>query len=339
MRQISWLFCLCLAFGCSGSDDDGDDGGTTDLADTGDVIEDLGGNGSDTAGGEDVDAPDPGGQSTGDSADQGDSSGGDGDVTEDIDEDTGSTECEVNALGFAAVSEPECLWKDEELNLMGIKDFAVLEGAEGETCLTIPELPVPKGAEAATIQWLNHRATDVHDLQQIQVNDKPVITIAATVALPPFYRSVSIDKPNESTIKFAFCTLNAGVEERWALGGLKVIEGAAPKFGTNNAGVLDQIELTVTAGAEKKILITVSDTDAQLEPFIAFPKYELWDAPAWVNINSQSVSWNDEEQTFLNWLLINPPGSEVGTFEFTVIVTDHQGLKANRWFKLNVQAP
>ncbi|HIA02108.1 MAG TPA: hypothetical protein EYN66_09385 [Myxococcales bacterium] len=338
MRKLLWILCLCGALiSCGGNNGGSDDTGASDGSDSNDITE--GDEGSDDSGTSDgsLDVPDINQEEVEDS---GSDDGPDIPVTpEDIPTDSKGSACLIKSLGPEAFSEPECAWKDESTTVFGLKEIAVLDGVEGSVCLTIPALAVPKGGDLATIQWLSHRAKDIYGDHQILIDGELVKNVEASFAEPAFYKNVSIDNPSKSKVKLSFCAPNAVVEERWELGAIKVSSGDPPFFGFAGASVPPQIMLDLAPGTEKKLLVTVTDYDAQIEPFITFPKYELWNAPAWVTVNQQSVTWNKAKEAFHNFVIVNPPGGVVGTFKFSVIVTDHQGLKVNRWFTLNIQAP
>ena len=333
MQKLLWILCLCGALvSCGGNNSGSDDTGTSDGSDSTDITD---GDSGTTDGS--LDVPDI---SQEDVDDSGSDDGPNIPVPpEDVAADSDGPSCQIESLGPAAFSEPDCAWKDESTTVLGLQKIAVLDGVEGSVCLTIPALAMPKGSESATIQWLSHRAKDIYGDHQILIDGELLKNVEASFAEPAFYRNLSLDNPAKSKVKLSFCAPNAVDEERRELGAIKVSSGDAPFFGFAGASVPAQITLDLPAGTEKKLLITVTDYDAQMEPFIAFPKYELWGAPAWVTVNQQSVTWNKGKEAFHNFVIVNPPGGEVGTFKFSVIVTDHQGLKVNRWFTLNIQAP
>jgi hypothetical protein len=165
------------------------------------------------------------------------------------------------------------------------------------------------------------------------------MVIPPTEARPAFFRNVSIDEPSKSKVKLSFCAPTSSLDEKWELGGIKAVAGDPPEFGAGGGFVPSIVSIDLAAGAEMKLDVTVTDMDAQTEPFLALPEYALWNAPSWVSINSQSVSFDPEKKTFHNFVLVNPPSGETGQFAFSIVVTDFQGLSTNRWFYLNITTP
>jgi len=78
------------------------------------------------------------------------------------------------------------------------------------------------------------------------------------------------------------------------------------------------------------------DSDVQLEPFVAFPKYEVKNGPEWAFIIQESTAWDPVGEIFTNFLHLNPPADVSGEFVFQVVVTDFQGLHDLRSFVVSI---
>jgi hypothetical protein len=260
-----------------------------------------------------------------------DSAGADGRV----DDDAGPAPCptEFMALGVSATVTPECSWGLDTEGLLGPDEYAVATDMEAG-CLSSESIAVPAPGVALTLEWLERRPTDMYGTHLVSVDGSTVFSVFPGASQPIQYRHAYVPAPSADTFALTICVEGATLSDRWEIDDLQVTVGAPPELGSADS----QSVLTVTAvaGEPKVVTLPVLDSDVQLEPFVAFPKYEVKNGPEWAFIIQESTAWDPVGEIFTNFLHLNPPADVSGEFVFQVVVTDFQGLHDLRSFVVSI---